>query len=1301
MAQTSQTKESTQSDKKSTSAKQAPQTSGPVNETSGPIALEGALADPLSATPGQIMQLQRQYGNRAIQRLIQRAQADVQRQAPVGLQGGTVEGGLQSQIDSARSGGGQALDKGVGSQLGSAMGADFSGVKVHADTQADTLNRSLSAKAFTLGNDVFFSKGAYAPGTHSGKELLAHELTHVVQQGGATQSSGAGQSGNKVNKVQTKLKVGPAGDKYEQEADSVAHQVMTASSSNAQANQFKDERDIQPKRLVQRHAGHKEEELHRKPLKINNSGTGSIIRRAPVQSYGGTFTDVRYEGAQGHGQVGALIDLSFTPNELVQSPKIGLTQTVKAMKDGVVNAGEGREDLRQRMQGRKDKDEGRFLDRGAPKDLRKDKHFYQENPIFGMENQPSSDGRSLGGATSRTIKANRLGGDDVDHPDVQAGTYGSRDDKGNVVAATLHDEPGRPTGGDLDMSFETAAVVLDGAQKGAYLGSVEWGFKASGNGAPTLYPFKLISKGTPTKAFMKSVNLWNKQTDLEMLTQETKVVGKPSLLAGEKRSFLKLFETKHETKTLDLTGANYKNKVAALDKRIKQLEKELAKRNTMTPEDVANKELELNSLKRQRTETHGAITTGDAQAEFQKLKSGWFTSKAKRRARAIEMLNQSPNKAVEIQTAYDTVFAPEKFSDLATNHFEGLFKGFGASVDEYAKLLKKFPTPFKAFIDDGAKKAVGQPQFDTMTKEHARRVRRSEGMSMQIIAIAQQYIGDRVGLRNAFMHILKHADETDVTDIEKDYNEVIPHETGLDAPPTLGEMASEYFVQYFKDKGSAVAVYKQVSDDFKPLRYRIKPAYRLTFGEDELQKTLKQLKEDDLKAAVPDPDSLDNVLDKLNFQLGGPYKVENFTSSTSLGMFDAEYDPISEELKITVKLAFEFRDLNLQGQSVVTAPKKPLDPSFLKNTWDTTAKAPWLQNFKDQIDAVWNGKFNMKCVRPGWEDITAKPIFEVKEVPMGQQHFKVNVDKAALMDDNGTEKMKTEGGSSFADIKTRVAQLREFDLVDKISDPAVHHYLHEGEKTGNIKPAYELDRRRLETTLAKFGKLPCQPNSQSLQDDMDFTRLSDALKLLGVPSDLSHLHAIEITGSVATGESPDLAARRASYLKLVLTHAGILNTITTNTNADNFAGVSVKAGPVDPTVLTNYVTNWSRISAAHEYGHMIGLADEYNPAASIETVKKLISDGMLPPETPTDHLSSQGKGKEGAQGAKQAAYMKMLEELNMYSPGDFAPDKLTPMSTSLMTGGYKLKAQHFIPIWEVLGQITAPAGLGRKFWEIQ
>ncbi|WP_445632599.1 hypothetical protein NSTC745_04147 [Nostoc sp. DSM 114161] len=88
---------------------------------------------------------------------------------------------VESAINSAR-GGGMPLDGGLQQSMGQAMGADFSGVKVHTDSQADQLNQSIQARAFTTGQDVFFREGEYKPGSRSGQELIAHELTHVVQQ---------------------------------------------------------------------------------------------------------------------------------------------------------------------------------------------------------------------------------------------------------------------------------------------------------------------------------------------------------------------------------------------------------------------------------------------------------------------------------------------------------------------------------------------------------------------------------------------------------------------------------------------------------------------------------------------------------------------------------------------------------------------------------------------------------------------------------------------------------------------------------------------------------------------------------------------------------------------------------------------------------------------------------------------------------------------------------------------------------------------------------------------------------------
>jgi hypothetical protein len=103
----------------------------------------------------------------------------VQRRGDLG--GGEASTDLESSIQSAR-GSGQSLDADLQAKMGQAMGADFSGVKVHTDSQSDQLNKSIQAKAFTTGQDVFFRQGAYEPSSRGGQELIAHELTHVVQQ---------------------------------------------------------------------------------------------------------------------------------------------------------------------------------------------------------------------------------------------------------------------------------------------------------------------------------------------------------------------------------------------------------------------------------------------------------------------------------------------------------------------------------------------------------------------------------------------------------------------------------------------------------------------------------------------------------------------------------------------------------------------------------------------------------------------------------------------------------------------------------------------------------------------------------------------------------------------------------------------------------------------------------------------------------------------------------------------------------------------------------------------------------------
>jgi len=150
-----------------------------------------------------LLQLQKQYGNRYVERVVSLARENSQHP--------DVPQDVENSIHRER-GGGQNLDPGVRRQMESSFGANFSGVRVHTDGQADSLSRTLNARAFTTGQDIFFRQGAYEPGSSVGRELLAHELTHVVQQNGKS--------------VSRAMSVSHPSDPHEVEAEQTARAIM-------------------------------------------------------------------------------------------------------------------------------------------------------------------------------------------------------------------------------------------------------------------------------------------------------------------------------------------------------------------------------------------------------------------------------------------------------------------------------------------------------------------------------------------------------------------------------------------------------------------------------------------------------------------------------------------------------------------------------------------------------------------------------------------------------------------------------------------------------------------------------------------------------------------------------------------------------------------------------------------------------------------------------------------------------------------------------------------------------------------
>jgi len=116
---------------------------------------------------------------------------------------------------------GQPVDPGVRARFEATTGADVGDVRVHADEDAGRDAGALSAHAFASGADIFFAPGRYQPGTADGDRLIAHELTHTVQQAGG----GAA--------VQAKAAVSEPGDAAEREADAVADAVVAGATGVA------------------------------------------------------------------------------------------------------------------------------------------------------------------------------------------------------------------------------------------------------------------------------------------------------------------------------------------------------------------------------------------------------------------------------------------------------------------------------------------------------------------------------------------------------------------------------------------------------------------------------------------------------------------------------------------------------------------------------------------------------------------------------------------------------------------------------------------------------------------------------------------------------------------------------------------------------------------------------------------------------------------------------------------------------------------------------------------------------------
>lgn len=178
--------------------------------------------------------------------------------------GALLEEGRSPVHDVVNSGGGSPLAPEVRSEMEARLGHDFSDVRVHHDSRAHESAKSVNAHAYTVGSNVVFQRDTYDPSSTAGKTMLAHELTHVVQQrSGPVEGTSTGGG----------IKVSDPSDRFEREASANADRVMSA--------------PIAPAPVAASPAGsavqraEEEEELQTSPVQRHEEDTaqGSFVQR--------------------------------------------------------------------------------------------------------------------------------------------------------------------------------------------------------------------------------------------------------------------------------------------------------------------------------------------------------------------------------------------------------------------------------------------------------------------------------------------------------------------------------------------------------------------------------------------------------------------------------------------------------------------------------------------------------------------------------------------------------------------------------------------------------------------------------------------------------------------------------------------------------------------------------------------------------------------------------------------------------------------------------------------------------------
>lgn len=393
---------------------------------------------------------------------------------------------------------------------------------------------------------------------------------------------------------------------------------------------------------------------------------------------------------------------------------------------------------------------------------------------------------------------------------------------------------------------------------------------------------------------------------------------------------------------------------------------------------------------------------------------------------------------------------------------------------------------------------------------------------------------------------------------------------------------------------------------------------------------------------------------KDNFRRRRDLHVNDNIPSTGIGKFNAKYFPANGMMPVTVKIHFNFVNADNTPGFIDQMRRRLRGENLDRFFWTQAEKRQYADDFVTRVQERWSNQHTMRATKPCWTEFFAIPFVTPQTTEdVAGAHYNVTVHK-----------------SSGPGIDYKSAVHNE-NLLNPAAQPTADMWSSDITQSPNFRSTQiaTQERQRIESALMATAATPVLfGRNRAIVDNAVKSSLRTFAAALNQANPSAPLIPIDLAGSASSGGNPahnmTLSQQRADSVRAVLQSAGIRQPVrsvgTGQTGAPNDPANRKVNISVDHVFETTYASNRYSVSE-HEFGHMIGLPDEYSNAG---------------PPGPT--LAANPLGNV------QANYSGLLTTAGLTVP-TFGQD-----TSSQMSAGVDVLPRHYLTLWEALGRMTTP-----------